>query len=156
MSSPDDTNDRELLEALGAVLDEIDPVPEFLADAARMSLSWRTVDAELAELTADSALEGPAVRSARAPRMLTFDSDVATVVIEVTADVGGATRQLLGQILHPRPAEVQIRHLGGSVTVSADEHGRFRVAGLPPGLIRLACRFGGAAQPQLITSWVTI
>ena len=98
--------DRELLAHVRAMFDETDPVPEFLLDAARATFSWRTIDAELAELTNDSLLEGAAVRAARVPRLLTFTSDVATLVVEVAEHVRGAGigRRLLGQILSPRPA----------------------------------------------------
>lgn len=150
--------DRELLAQVRGMFDETDPVPELLLDAARATLSWRTIDAELAELTNDSLLEGAAVRAARVPRLLTFTADVATLVIEVAEHVRGSGigRRLLGQILSPRPAEVEVRHAAGTSSVIADEFGRFRAEDVPPGPISLACRFGGALQPQLVTSWVTI
>ena len=150
--------DRELIAQLRGMFDETDPVPEFLLDAARATFSWRTIDAELAELTNDSLLEGAAVRAARVPRLLTFTSDVATLVVEVAEHARGAGigRRLLGQILSPRPAEIEVRHAGGTLSVTADEFGRSRAEAVPPGPISLACRFGGALQPQLVTSWVTI
>jgi GNAT superfamily N-acetyltransferase len=153
-----DPADRELLAHVREMFDEADPVPEFLLDAARATFSWRTIDAELAELTNDSLLEGAAVRAARVPRLLTFTADVATLVVEVAEHVRGAGigRRLLGQILSPRPAEVDVRHAAGTLSVTADEFGRFRFEEVPPGPISLACRFGGATQPQLVTSWVTI
>lgn len=150
--------DNELLAQVRVMFDETDPVPEILVDAARATLSWRTIDAELAELTTDSLLEGAAVRSGRAPRLLTFTAGAATLVVEVAEHVRGAGigRRLLGQILSPRPAEVEVRHAAGTTSVTADEFGRFRAEEVPPGPISLACRFGGALQPQLVTSWVTI
>ena len=153
-----DPADRELLAQVREMFDEADPVPEFLLDAARATFSWRTIDAELAELTNDSLLEGAAVRAARVPRLLTFTADVATLVVEVAEHVRGAGigRRLLGQILSPRPAEVDVRHAAGTLSVTADEFGRFRFEEVPPGPISLACRFGGTTQPQLVTSWVTI
>ena len=98
------------------------------------------------------------MRAARVPRLLTFTSDVATLVVEVAEHVRGAGigRRLLGQILSPRPAEIDIRHAAGTLSVTADEFGRFRAEAVPPGPISLACSFGGALQPQLVTSWVTI
>jgi hypothetical protein len=153
-----DPAERELLAQVREVLDETDPVPEFLLDAARETYTWRTIDAELAELTGDSLLEGAAVRSSRAPRLLTFTADAATLVVEVAEHVRGASlgRRLLGQILSPRPADIEVRHAEGTFSVTADEYGRFRAEAVPPGPISLACRFGGALKPQLVTSWVTI
>jgi hypothetical protein len=153
-----DPAELELLAQVREMLDETDPVPEFLLDAARATYTWRTIDAELAELTGDSLLEGAAVRSSRAPRLLTFTAAAATLVVEVAEHPGGASlgRRLLGQILSPRPADVEVRHAEGTLSVTADEFGRFRAEAVPPGPISLACRFGDAAQPQLVTSWVTI
>jgi hypothetical protein len=153
-----DPAERELLAQVREVLDETDPVPEFLLDAARETYTWRTIDAELAELTGDSLLEGTAVRSSRAPRLLTFTAEAATLVVEVAEHVRGASlgRRLLGQILSPRPADIEVRHAEGTFSVAADEYGRFRAEAVPPGPISLACRFGGALKPQLVTSWVTI
>jgi|SRR5215207_9903076 len=153
-----DAADRELLARVRDMFDDVDPVPEFLLDAARETFSWRTIDAELAELTGDSLLEAVAVRSSRAPRLLTFTAQAATLVVEVAEHVRGAAlgRRLLGQILSPRPAEIELRHAEGTLSVTADEFGRFRAEAVPPGPISLACRFGGVRTPQLVTSWVTI
>lgn len=150
--------ERELLAQVSEMFDETDPVPEFVLEAARATFGWRTIDAELAELTSDSLLEGAAVRAARIPRLLTFTADAATLVVEVAEHLRGGPigRRLLGQILSPRPAEVEVRHSGGTMSVTADEFGRFRAEAVPPGPISLACRFGGAMKPQLVTSWVTI
>jgi GNAT superfamily N-acetyltransferase len=153
-----DPADHELLAQIREMLDETDPVPEFLLEAARETYTWRTIDAELAELTGDSLLEGASVRASRAPRLLTFTAETATVVLEVAEHVRGAWlgRRLLGQILSPRSAVVEVRHAEGTLSITADEFGRFRAEAVPPGPISLACRFGGALQPQLVTSWVTI
>lgn len=153
-----DPADRDLLAQVQEMFAESDPVPGYLLGAARESFTWRTIDAELAELTGDSLLEGAAVRAVRAPRLLTFTAGATTLVVEVAEHVRGASlaRRLLGQILSPRPAEVEVRHADGTLSVPADEFGRFRADAVPPGPISLACRFGGAVQPQLVTSWVTI
>jgi hypothetical protein len=153
-----DPAERELLAQIREMLDETDPVPEFLLEAARETYTWRTIDAELAELTGDSLLEGAPVRASRVPRLLTFTAETATVVLEVAEHVRGASlgRRLLGQILSPRSADVEVRHAEGTLSITADEFGRFRADAVPPGPISLACRFSGALQPQLVTSWVTI
>lgn len=150
--------ERELLAVLRDVLEEVDPVPAGLADAARAALSWRTVDAELAELVADSALEQAGVRSTRAPRLLTFTAAETTLVVEVAAPTppAQAGRRLIGQIVAPRAVEVEVRHSDGSLTVTADEYGRFRAEPVPPGPISLACRFPGTEIADVVTSWVVI
>jgi hypothetical protein len=151
-------DERELLAVLRDALDQTDPVPPALVDAARASFTWLTVDAELAELTADSVVDGAAVRSTRSPRLLTFTARETTLVVEVAEPTAGKAteRRLIGQIVGPRAAEVDVRHTGGSLTVTADEYGRFRAEPVPAGPISLACRFADTAQPQVVTSWVTV
>jgi hypothetical protein len=149
--------DREFLTLLRGVLEEIDPVPGPLVEAAQAAFTWRTVDAELAELTADSVLDGAAVRAFDAPRLLTFTAGAVSLVVEVAASgvVGDIARRLIGQIVGLRPAEVEVRHADGSLTVPTDDYGRFRAAPVPAGPISLALRFAGR-RPPLVTSWVTV
>ncbi|HSK26532.1 MAG TPA: hypothetical protein VK894_06440 [Jiangellales bacterium] len=148
------TEERRLLDALRAGLAEADPVPEVLVEAAKASFTWRTVDAELAELVADTALEARAVRGQGGPRLLTFAAGPTTLVVEV--DASGAGRRLLGQIVRPRRAEVEVRHAGGTVSVAADDLGRFRVDTVPAGPLSLSCRFPEAGEQPVVTSWVTV
>ena len=51
MTDTDATTEAELRALFG----HLDPVPQLLDDAARAAFTWRTVDAELAELMRDSA-----------------------------------------------------------------------------------------------------
>jgi hypothetical protein len=149
--------DRELLMLLHGVLEETDPVPGPLIEAAQAGFTWRTVDAELAELTADSVLDGAAVRAADTPRLVTFTAGAISLVIEIVAPArtGEVARRLIGQIVGAPPAEVEVRHADGSLTVQTDDYGRFRAAPVPPGPISLAVRFAGRRRP-LVTSWVTV
>ena len=148
--------DHELLMLLRGVLEETDPVPVPLIEAAQAGFTWRTVDAELAELTADSVLDGAAVRAADAPRLVTFTAGAISLVVEIAAPrAGELARRLIGQLVGAPPAEVEVRHAGGSLTVQTDDYGRFRAAPVPPGPISLALRFAGRRRP-LVTSWVTV
>src|SRR5215204_6307751 len=94
------------------MIEETDPVPAALVGAARASFTWRTIDAELAELTSDSALDAAAVRSTRAPRLLTFTAGETTLVVQVAPLAAGqeTERRLLGQLVAPRPARGTPRH----------------------------------------------
>ncbi len=143
-----------LLDELRALLNEIDPVPAEVIAAAEASFAWRTVDAELAELTEDSVFAPTAgVRGPGGPRLLTFEAPDLTVVVEVS--VIGDRRRMLGQLVPPSAAEVEVRHRDGTETVSADELGRFTVEQVPAGPVSFACR-GSAAQRTVVTSWVTV
>lgn len=148
--------DASLLDALRVLAGRVDPLPAAVADAARESFTWRTIDAELAELAYDSVLDDArlaGVRSGDAPRTLTFEAPDLSVEVEVVE--AGDQRRLLGQLVPPQAGEVQVRHPSGSTTVAADAVGRFSVAGLPSGPMSLRCRVGdeGAAFD---TAWVVV
>lgn len=147
-----DRASTDLLVILREVIEQADPVPTAAIDAAKASLTWRTVDAELAELTSDTGLTGAAVRSQHPPRMLTFTAGETTLLVEVTDEL--ASRRLLGQVVGAGPVELSIRHADGSTTVGADEYGRFAAASIPPGLMSLTCTLDSGES--LVTSWVRV
>ena len=153
--SEHERTDEQLLGLLAEVVAERDPVPANVIAAAHASLTWLTIDAELAEMAEDSALAPLAgVRGSDGPRLLTFEAPSATVVVEVTAV--GQLRRLLGQVVEPRRAAIEIRHTDGSVTVEADELGRFAADTVPAGPVSLACRFADQPDHQVVTTWVTV
>jgi len=150
-----------LLVELGGLLDRLDPVPPELIDQARQIFCWRSVDAELAELSFDSLLDRDlalAVRSGDAilgPRMLGFgavvDGEDLSIEVEVSAMDGQCT--MIGQ-LEPAGAttiSVQARD-GGVVEVPVDEVGRFTVRPVPSGPVRLRIEHAGH---QVQTTWVS-
>jgi hypothetical protein len=134
----------------------IDPVPERVMFAAKASLSWRTIDAELAELTYDSALDDDRlslVRGATAARMLTFSAGELTVDVEVEGTDGEI--RLIGELAPAQQATVVVRHADGTTEVETDEDGRFRTGVLPAGPISLNLRLAaGGATVQ--TEWITL
>lgn len=147
----------EVLALLGAAAAEADPVPEAVREAARAALGWRTLDADLAALVEDSAQDAHlALTGVRGdgPRLLTFEADDTAVVVEVTAT--GTARRLLGQLVEPRSADIEVRHPGGTTTISADELGRFTAAGIPAGPVSIVCRFGPPSRRVVATTWVTL
>jgi hypothetical protein len=149
---PDDV----LMEELRALAAAHDPVPPEVLAAARGSYTWRTIDAELAAIVYDSALDVErltAVRSADTVRLLTFETAELAIELEVTPAAGG--RRILGQLVPPGPGFVELRHGGGLLELEADELGRFAADGVEPGPVSLRCRRereGTAVE----TEWVTI
>src|SRR3954463_15602593 len=94
-----DNHYEDLLAELRLAALIVDPVPQRVTFAAKESLAWRTIDAELAQLTYDSAHDAarlPLVRGAAAARMLTFSASGLTVDIEVE-DTDGSLR-LIGEL----------------------------------------------------------
>jgi hypothetical protein len=60
--------ERQLLAEVARAAELADPVPAVVLEAARASLTWLRVDAELAELLADSENAPRSVRSERSPQ----------------------------------------------------------------------------------------
>lgn len=142
VSPGDDEANDELLAELRTLPVALDPVPPAAVAAARSAIAWRTMDAELAELTADSSVETQlaGVRGVASPAMLTFEAPGLAVEIEVTEV--GSVRRLLGQLVPAGPGAVEVRHGGGRVTVTADEVGRFAAPDLVSGPVSIRCQLG--------------
>ena len=151
MPEPDDL----LHDRLREVLARVESPPRHLIEAAKASLEWRTVDADLAELLSDSA-DDPAValRSNGAPHLLTFSSGDTVVVLEVGPE--RQSRRVIGQIISPAAAHVEVRHSGGVISTAADVDGRFRASAVSPGPISVSCRFDEPDRAPIVTSWVAI
>lgn len=158
MDTPHPDDDR-LLDALRDIANRADPVPDTLITAAKATLTWRTIDAELAELTADSLLEDRPLAEVRGfaaagPRLVTFEAPAVTVEVEVTTV--GRGRQLVGQLVPADAATLQIRHPSGTMDVVVDEHGRFLADAVPAGPVSLRVRYGGADERVVDTAWLTV
>ena len=152
----DQTWDERLVAELRAFAGRADPVPEDVVFAARGSFAWRRVDAELAELTFDSLLDDAGlavVRSGDAVRLVTFDAGDVSVEVEITER--GPRRRLLGQLVPPQEAQVEVRAASGRAEVAADRLGRFTVDEMGAGPASLRCRL--TASGRVIESgWVSI
>jgi hypothetical protein len=153
----DEPDDTELEEELRRVAAFLDPVPSVLLQAAVEAFAWRTVDDDLAELVFDSLVDHePAhVRGSQNRRLLSFHTSDVCIEIEVTST--GTSRGLIGQLVPPQPASVDIRNRDGLITLEADALGRFSASSLRAGPISLRCRLGPeAAGRAVVTDWVSI
>lgn len=148
-------HDDDLIGLLSETLDAIDTPPPTLVDAARGAYTWRTVDAEIAALVADTTTALPAgTRSATATRVLTFTSGDTTIVLEIATE--RQVRRVLGQVLDATRATVEVRHIDGSVAADTDEWGRFRASPLPDGPLSITCRFDDQERLPISTTWITV
>ena len=153
--------DEEMMDELRSVLRRADPIPPEVTDSAKGALGWRRIDAELAELLADSALETESAALTRSGggsgRWLTFRAGELAIDVEVEAD--DATRTLLGQLAPPAlSAIVEVHAADGSVSarVEADSLGRFRFALGAGGRVRLVVlRYDPPGAP-IETSWFSL
>ena len=151
----DERDDDELEEELRRLAARVDPVPPELLRAAAGAFTWRDIDAELAELVFDSLLdadEAALVRGSPDRRLVSFAASGLTIDVEVTAT--GPDRTVMGQIVPPRRGQVDLRRPGETVTVDADELGRFRSGPLPPGPLSLRWRTDDGAP--VVTDWLAL
>jgi hypothetical protein len=140
-----EADDELLLAELREVVGRVDPLSPDMVAAARASFVWRTIDAELAQLSQDTVLDADRmalVRGTGAPELRTFEAPGLTVEVETVAVADGV--RLLGQLVPAGPGEVEIRHPDGTIRVEADDMGRFAAEGMPPGPVSLRCRAAGA------------
>jgi hypothetical protein len=157
--------DDELLAELRALFSQIDPPAPALLEQAQMAFSWRTIDAELADLAYDSAADLEVLAGVRdgavlgsGPRLLGFGTEAGgddlAVEIEISLERGRPT--LIGQLMPPTAATVAVQCFGAdrgtAPVVPADDLGRFRVDAVPSGPVRLRIDLGDRV---IETSWVT-
>jgi hypothetical protein len=160
LSDPFDAH-GELLDELRSVLDQVNPTPPRVTQFAKAALGWRRLDADLAELLADSALEtdsaAPTRSTASSERWLTFGAPDLSIDVEVEGD--GDARTLIGQ-LDPPPtsATIQVQAADGTlaVTTEADALGRFRLALKAGSRVRLRVLRHDPPGPPVETSWLSL
>ncbi len=154
-SDEDDVLERELSELLGRA----DPMPPTVLEAGRAALGWRRLDAELAELLADSALgsdELSLVRGTEVPlRSVTFG--IGRRAIDLDVDARGEGRILRGQLSPPVQATIEVQRQDGTTlaSVRADSFGRFVVELADAGTIRLRLT-GDPELGTIETAWITV
>jgi hypothetical protein len=150
-----DERDEALIEQLRNTL-QADAVPQSVTDAAKAALSWRRIDAELAELLSDSALEAePALaRGAALVRSVSFSAGKTIVELEIHQD--RERRTLLGQLSPAATWTVEVQGTDGGAAepVRSDLLGRFRVGLERGGTVRL--RLTGAEGAVIETAWIPI
>jgi hypothetical protein len=153
---PSDPRDVALIEALARALGD-DLVPDRVVAAAKASLTWRTIDAELAELAFDSldeaALAG--VRGATtAQRSLSFTTSDVAIDAEV-ADLPGGRRHLTGIAVVGDAEEVRLglEQPGGTVAIERDDLGRFSIDASSGPARFVIERLG---NPRVVTGWVNL
>ena len=150
---PDDWDDEQLMAALQEAMRAREAVPASFIQTGKNAYAWHNIDAELAQLTYDSASDlglAAAVRSETAlVRALTFTSAHLSIEVEVTED------SLVGQVVPVRAGtiEVQAKEVATG-TISVDEVGCFAVSPKPASPFRL--RYRADDGTEVVTGWITL
>jgi hypothetical protein len=149
----------ELLDGLRALAGQVDPVPAEATGFARAALGWRRIDAELAELLVDSALDSESLALTRSTlaraRSVTFRASDLEIGLEIQETEPGVL--ILGQVAPPTRAGIDVQRDDSSLAASAeaDELGRFRLELPEGGRVRLLIR-RPPPDPPIETSWIGI
>ena len=146
--------DAALLAQLRATLDEVDPVPPLVLEAARAAFGLRRLDAELAELVRDSAEERAgliAVRGDGNVRLISFETGLVTVELQVTER--GMVRDLVAEVSGTALASAEVETPGLRHPTVRDDS-MISADAVPSGLLRLHLRT--IEGHDLVTSWVRV
>ncbi len=146
-------DDDRLLAMLRDALRAAHTVPREFVEAGKAAYAWRTIDAELAALTYDSAGDAGLLSAATradpaALRALTFASAHLTIELEITPDA------VLGQVTPAQTGTVGV-HVGAAEVASAviDELGFFIISPVPTQSFRLLCHT--ASGDASLTGWIS-
>jgi hypothetical protein len=148
--------DERLEVRLRALATEADPVPNLVHDAARAAFTMRDLDAELAVLVADSAVDDPAVitRSLVSDvRMLSFECADVTVELDVDTDPMTHLVRLRGLAVGAT-GDVVIVRTDSRTPTPLDVDGRFDTPEIPAGPVRLELTTPDGRR--VTTSWVSV
>jgi hypothetical protein len=146
--NPED--DDLLMARLDRMLDRLEGGEEQAIVLGEAAYDWRTLDAELAELVADTAELAGAVRSGQQPRLISFEGEQISLELEFHPD-----RRLTGRVLPPEQAEVTLQSASAPPsTVQTDAHGGFGLDDSPEGAVSFVVRVADRAALQ--TPWLIL
>jgi hypothetical protein len=157
MTMPGSPSDAELLSALDAAIEAAQPMPSSVAELGRMAWAARALDAEFAELVADSLADEVlaeddryAIRAGTQPRLLSFAAGDTAIEVEIEVGADGV-QHVVGQVLPPGPATVTFERAAGAQRSQADPGGRFEFDDVARGPARL--RVQRAPDGPLASAW---
>src|SRR5215218_6153601 len=145
-------DDDELLDALRAAIEAAHPMPASAAELARAAWDARALDAEFAELVADSVADADrlAVRAESGPRLLSFSARALALEVELEP-VGAGEHRVAGQLLPARTASVTLERGADAQRTQADATGRFAFDRVQEGTVRL--RVDDARDRAVVSAW---
>lgn len=153
---PIDAVDVENLSRVATMFSALDPVPPDLVERLQFAISLDALNAELAELhQLDELAMSARTEQSGAVRTLTFNSDSATTMITVSDD-GPERVRIDGWCAPGAGATIELRQVGASAEVAADEDGRFVFADVAHGLTRFVIRLADSDRNSIVTPAVEL
>lgn len=142
-----------LMTRLRTIAGEVDSPPELLDVAARVALSTRRLDGDLAELLMDSALGAPELVRDESNSIRLLSLETATVSVELQLEEAAGRLTLRG-LVSGASGEVIVETTTGQYRTEIDAQGWFTVIGLQPGAVRV--RLEADDGTPVTTSWVSV
>ncbi|WP_033261610.1 hypothetical protein [Amycolatopsis vancoresmycina] len=141
---PLDELDFRLLAGVRELWEDADPMPATLVDQIRFAIQLEDVDLEVMRIREQEALA--ITRSAAEQgRLITFDSESLTIMVNVSPEPGGTIR-LDGWLTPPAEHPIEVRTATGPLTTTSDAEGRFAVSGVPHGMVQVLVRTLGRSR----------
>ncbi|HMT32970.1 MAG TPA: carboxypeptidase regulatory-like domain-containing protein [Dermatophilaceae bacterium] len=161
-SEPLDTLDEQVLLTVRNMHARLDPVPSGLTDRIKFELTLAALHAEIAELQRVSLAGVRADDTAYAPtQSVTFTSSRLSLMVTLTAPTDDPDQARQGTItvdgwVTVAGTVVELRVGNLSLTVTADEHGRFVIEDVPHGPGRFVLHPPGEGERPIITPTVEL
>ncbi|MDX3188263.1 hypothetical protein PV458_07645 [Streptomyces sp. MN03-5084-2B] len=143
-NEPLDELDFRLLAGVRELWEDADPMPATLVDQIRFAIRLEDVDLEVMRIREQEAL-ADARSAAEQGRLITFDSESLTIMVNVSPEPGGTIR-LDGWLTPPAEHPIEVRTATGPLTTTSDAEGRFAVSGVPHGMVQVLVRTVGRAR----------
>lgn len=139
---PLDELDIRLLAGVRELWTDADPMPPTLVEQIRFAIQLEDVDLEVMRIREEELASS---RSTEQGRLITFDSESLTIMVNVSAESGGTIR-LDGWLTPPDAHPIEIRTASGPMATSSDVQGRFALGGVPHGMVQIVVRTPGRTR----------
>ena len=151
-NQPLDADDQAILNAVRAMFDETDPVPDGLVERIQFEITLDALHAEVATLTQlDGVGSGARGSSTESVRTVTFTSESLTTTVTVTPQADGTVR-VDGWAAPGAGVRVEVHLPSGTEETTADEDGRFVFEHLTPGMAKFALHLSSAGDVSTVLS----
>jgi hypothetical protein len=161
MTISDDHEHEPLIDELRDMFAHDDPVPPLVTEAAKAAFGWRRLDADLAELLSDSALQDESLALARGAeatlRSVSFSAGPLAIDVQVHGE--GADRTVLGQLSPPTQTRIELQTADepAATATQSDKLGRFRIRLGAANSFRLRVSIEGRSGSDSVeTSWIPL
>jgi hypothetical protein len=143
-NEPLDELDLRLLAGVRELWEDADPMPATLVDQIRFAIQLEDVDLEVMRIREQEGF-ATSRSAAEQGRLITFDSESLTIMVNVSPEPGGTIR-LDGWLTPPAEHPIEIRNRNGTLTTTSDAEGRFAVGGVPHGMVQVLVRTLGRSR----------